>query len=67
MVCNVDADYSCNILVYSVLGQVLSNKVVHLQRGQNIIEVTSSFQKNQVGVVVLVRNNVIWYSEKTVL
>ncbi|MDI3319958.1 hypothetical protein [Pinibacter soli] len=67
LTCDIEADYNCNLLICNVLGQVLINKPVHLQRGLNSIDLTSNaFQKNTIGVVVLLKDNAILYSEKTI-
>jgi hypothetical protein len=64
---DVDADYNCNLLICNILGQVLVSKPVHLQRGLNTVDLTNSgFQKNAVGVIVLLKDNAIMYSEKTI-
>jgi hypothetical protein len=66
LVCDVQDGYSCNLLICNTLGQVLVNKPVRLQRGLNTIEIPSdAFQKNMVGVIVLLNNNEVLYSEKT--
>ncbi|MBV4357267.1 hypothetical protein [Pinibacter aurantiacus] len=67
LTCDVETDYNCNLLICNILGQVLVNKPVHLQKGLNTLEITSSaFQKNVVGVVVLLKNNAILFSDKVV-
>lgn len=65
LTCDVETDYNCNLVICNILGQVLVNKPVHLQKGLNTLEVTSSaFEKNAVGVVVLLKNNSILFSDK---
>jgi hypothetical protein len=68
LVCDVQTDYNCNLLICNALGQVLVNKPVRLQSGLNTLEIPSNaLQKNAVGIIVLLKKSTILYSERILL
>jgi hypothetical protein len=68
LACTMDGEYSAQLVTFSITGQKLGSKTVHLFKGFNIVEAPACHQmETRVLVVALLVNNQMVFTQKALL